>query len=275
MQNKINNNSQPNKNSKKTLTRALITLGVVAIVLTIIGFAIYQVMQTLDEELRRLMRYVDLLNRPVNMATLIVNPIQQGDFDSFVAAANASGFDVFDKDGLVDISSNDATVTLERFLALSDRQFGAFLNAVVNLDVVEIREFTITELEDNRFQLRNVTELDFTKVASEIHDILPQFPERAFITTISVVEVIENIIEITSTQVTINQLTGQENTDVVAFINQLFPMGDQEYSFTEIVSFLAREAAYTVFRKAYDESDTVIMIELLDGGISFTPNTIS
>ena len=262
------NNANLTPPKKRSFWRSLLVVVLVFVFVSVlVGRAVLLTLENYNLNLAQVQEYVTYLNQPVNMETLVTDPITQSDYDSFVTKAQNSGFGVFDETENVDLEQE--TIALTSDITLTDNEMGAFLNRTISGTDEEYSDlFVLLQLNmvpsDAAYTLTTVASINFASVKDQIDVLIDDFPTIIYITTTSEVLVANNQLQITQTTVQLNQVEQEVNNEMVSFLNTLFGTTDGEYTFSELVSVLVQEQLDVVTTK------TSSYIVLQDGAITLT-----
>ncbi len=260
-------NTTPTKQPKRSLGKSLLAVLLIFVVVgVIVGKATYDTIMSYQANLKQVQVYMDYLNEPVNIETLVTNGVTEADYTNFVNKANTAGFGVF-VNNTIDLDRE--TISLTNDITITDKEFAAFINhtfADSNSEYATLFNLLQLTLEEKPagYELTTIAKLDFSAFSDSISQFVENFPLVVYITTVSPVIVANNTLQVAATQVFINQLDLEKNAQVIAFLNNLFQSGSDNYSLTELISLLVREQMKSVT----DKTDSYVVLS--DGAITFT-----
>ena len=177
-----------NKNKKvvdvdkrKGCLRRLIIAVVIIVVLGIISvIAAMKTLTVFGVGLNTFNDYVSWLNEPVDENSIAKNPIREGDFTTFKAKAEASGFTAFDINGNVNL--NIPTIALNSNLTIADYELGAMINNLSQMKRIKLDDIEMTNraTKGNRvFKLIKSKDMSISNIVSSIVDLpVPFSPIR-------------------------------------------------------------------------------------------------
>lgn len=261
-------NTTQNLPPKRSFWRSfLVVVLIFVFVSVLVGRALTLTFNNYSLNLEQVQAYVDELNQPVDMQTLVTHAITEDDYANFVAKANASGFEVFDDQNELDTSPE--TIALESDITLTDAELGAFLNRLIGgeegeySDLFELLQVSLVQ-GDVDYALTTVASINFASVKDQIDVLIDNFPTVIYITTQSRVVVANNQLQLNQTTVQLNQVEEQVNTEIVTFLNALFGTESGDYTFSELVSILVQEQLSAITSK------TSSYLVLQEGAVLFT-----
>ena len=221
---KNKNKKVVNVDKRKGCLRRLIIGVVIIVVLGIISvIAAMKTLTVFGVGLNTFNDYVSWLNEPVDENSIAKNPIREGDFTTFKAKAEASGFTAFDINGNVNL--NIPTIALNSNLTIADYELGAMINNLSQKENGEkffsLLELSITEISDNLYTLTTVIKFDLTDIKNALGKNAVKVPGEIYLTCSGVAYTAGSRVQTKENTVQINQLSKDKNDTLIGFLNKV------------------------------------------------------
>lgn len=167
--------------------------------------------------------YAEWLNEGVNENTIAKNPIGETDYATFKQKAEASGLNVFDLSGNVNL--NIPNITITNNLTLFDYELGAMLNNASKQEdggqLFNFLEISIAQTSESLFTLTSVVKFDLTDIKEAIGKNANSVPNSIYVTCVGTAYVVGSRVQTRDNSIYINQLSSDKNDKLVQFIKDV------------------------------------------------------
>lgn len=223
------------------LLKSAIFIVVTVVIIVVAIFSMKDSLQILGLKFETFKKYMNLLNEEVDVSAIVTNPISAEDYNNFVTKANAAGFDVFDAQNNINISKG--VIDLNQDLNLTSKELGAFMQKVVSTaNLADQEDFELLELSvlptatNNVYNFKTVAKINLNKSKAELGNNGKDFPAYLYLTTSSSCGVVSNRFVSFSSSVKLNNLSKDDNTNILSFIEEVFSTENQPYSLSSLVN---------------------------------------
>ena len=171
--------------------------------------------------------YMKILNRSVNESAIATDPVTPADYTRFYEKATASGFGIFDEHGNVDITLT--SIPIDSDLTLTGYEVAAMLNngfsSNSNYELLKVLQFTITA-RNNSYYVKTVLKINLSPIKKAIGELSGDLPNSIYLICESTASASNETYKtprliLTDSNLHINQLTEEENKEIVGLLNKM------------------------------------------------------